>query len=229
MDGNDHAKVRCFLYFIWVFVVGVVLLWGMLLACVLGTHRGCCCALLLFRDIAPDHGSFMKVLQTDTHIFAELFNEFKPKSTRKVKKSKMRFKQYVDTVYFIFLAYGWCRSSCPLGGWLFLFVLLQMFFGMPAMIIHPIFVLVVCVWVLFFFLWWMCIHGVVFLSLDRLENVQAFFMACRGMLDMQVSDAFASLVLGTHTSNPTLLWFVVLSTIRMECCFRPMICWMAKI
>jgi hypothetical protein len=150
MDGDDHAKVRCFLYFIWVFVVGVVLLWGMLLACVLGTHRGCCCALLLFRDIAPDHGSFMKVLQTDTHIFAELFNEFKPKSTRKVKKSKMRFKQYVDTVYFIFLAYGWCRSSCPLGGWLFLFVLLQMSFGMPAMIIHPIFVLVVCVWVLFF-------------------------------------------------------------------------------
>ena len=104
-----------------------------------------------------------------------------------------------------------------------------MFFGMPAMIIHPIFVLVVCVWVLFFFLWWMCIHGVVFLSLDRLENVQAFFMACRGMLDMQVSDAFASSVLDTHTSNPTLLWFVVLSTIRMECCFRPMICWMAKI
>ena len=61
-----------------------------------------------------------------------------------------------------------------------------------------------------FFFWWLCIHGVVFLSLDRLENVQAFFMACRGMLDMQVSDAFASSVLGTHTSNPTLLWFVVL-------------------
>ena len=115
-------------------------------------------------------------------------------------------------------------------GWLVVcFVLLQMSFGMPAMIIHPIFVLVVCVWVLLFFFWWLCIHGVVFLSLDRLENVQAFFMACRGMLDMQVSDAFASSVLGTHTSNPTLLWFVVLSTIRMECCFRPMICWMAKI
>ena len=106
-----------------------------------------------------------------------------------------------------------------------------MSFGMPAMIIHPIFVLVVCVWVLFFFLWWLCIHGVVFLSLDRLENVQAFFMACRGMLDMQVSEASVSLVPGTQTSNPTLVCcaFVVLSTIRMECCFRPMICWMAKI
>ena len=57
------------------------------------------------------------------------------------------------------------------------------------------------------FFWWLCIHGVVFLSLDRLENVQAFFMACRGMLDMQVSDAFASSVLGTQTSNPALLCF----------------------
>ena len=106
-----------------------------------------------------------------------------------------------------------------------------MFFGMPAMIIHPIFCSC-CVCLGFaFFSWWLCIHGVVFLSLDRLENVQAFFMACRGMLDMQVSDAFASSVPGTHTSNPTLVCcaFVVLSTIRMECCFRPMICWMAKI
>jgi hypothetical protein len=53
--------------------------------------------LILRRDIATDAKAFMEVLQTDTHIFAELFNEFKPNSTRKVKKSKMRFKQYVDS------------------------------------------------------------------------------------------------------------------------------------
>ena len=109
--------------------------------CLVGTHRGCCCALLLFRDIASDHSSFMKVLQTDTHIFAELFNEFKPKSTRKVKKSKMRFKQYVETVVF-YLSHGCsccavaqcCWSNCNDDSPCSCFLL-------------------VCVWVCFFFFW----------------------------------------------------------------------------
>jgi hypothetical protein len=74
----------------------------------------------------------------------------------------------------------------------------------------PHFLFLLCVSGICFFSFGGCVYGVVFLSLDRLENVQAFFMACRGMLDMQVSDAFASSVLGTHKSNPTLLWFVVL-------------------
>ena len=74
--------------------------------------------MILRREISGDAAGFMQVLQSETHIFAELFNEFKPNSTRKVKKSKMRFKQ--------------------------------------------------------------------------LENVQSFFMACKGMLDMQDIQLFSA-------------------------------------
>ena len=49
--------------------------------------------LILDRQIATSADDFMDVLKNETHIFAELFNTFKPGSTRKVKKSKMRFKQ----------------------------------------------------------------------------------------------------------------------------------------
>jgi hypothetical protein len=56
--------------------------------------------MILDREIAPNAEDFKTYLMTETQVLCELFNTFKPDSTRKAKKSRMRFKQQENIGHF---------------------------------------------------------------------------------------------------------------------------------
>jgi hypothetical protein len=56
--------------------------------------------LILDREIASNAEDFKEYLMTETQVLCELFNTFKPDSTRKAKKSRMRFKQQENIGHF---------------------------------------------------------------------------------------------------------------------------------
>lgn len=61
---------------------------------------------ILEREVAYDADDFKRVLMKESHIYCELFNRFKPKTTRRPKKSKIRFIQ-LENLNSFFMA---CKS-----------------------------------------------------------------------------------------------------------------------
>ena len=56
--------------------------------------------IILDRHIAANAEDFKNYLMTETQIYCELFNAFKPDSTHKAKKSMIRFKQQENIGFF---------------------------------------------------------------------------------------------------------------------------------